>query len=66
MEIATTARYQAEKVVRMGRLQLQSDDPLLDEQFKDLFLGSSSKTVYIVKQSVGEVTDLLRLPSMFR
>lgn len=63
-----TSTYLTEKVVRLGRLQLESDDPLLDEQLKDLFLGSSPKTwiVYIVKRSVGEVTDLLRLPPMFR
>ncbi|MFD1407024.1 type I-D CRISPR-associated helicase Cas3' [Kroppenstedtia eburnea] len=63
-----SAAYQTEKVVRLGRLQLQSDDPLLDEQLKDLFLGSSPKTwiVYMIKRSVGEVTDLLRLPPMFR
>ncbi|MGF7086351.1 CRISPR-associated helicase Cas3 [Kroppenstedtia sanguinis] len=66
--IPPTAAYQTEKLVRIGRLQLRSDDPILDEQLQDLFLGSSPKTwiVYMIKRSVGEVTDQLRLPPMFR
>lgn len=58
----------AEQLVRLDRLRLESDDSGLNEQLNLLFqsMGRTSWIVYIIKRSVGELTDLLRLPPMFR
>src|SRR5690606_41935530 len=58
----------AEELVRLDRLRLESDDSGLNEQLNLLFqsMRRTSWIVYIIKRSVGELTDLLRLPPMFR
>jgi CRISPR-associated helicase Cas3 len=58
----------AEQLIRLNRLQLESEDTELNEQLNMLFqsMRRTSWIVYIVKRSVGELTDLLRLPPLFR
>lgn len=62
------ALYCAEQLVRINNLKLESDDAELNEQLYMLFqsLRSTSWIAYIIKRSVGELTDLLRLPPLFR
>ncbi|SFS75119.1 type I-D CRISPR-associated helicase Cas3' [Marininema halotolerans] len=67
-KLPPNAHLYTEKVVRMKRLQLLSDDPGLNEQLSDLFSNpaSTSWIVTILKISTGEANDRLKLPPMFR
>lgn len=58
----------AERLIRLDRLKLQSKDPELQTQLAELFLSQKKRSwiVYILKQSVQEVRDQLRLPPFFR
>lgn len=61
------SRY-AEQLVRLDRLSLESDERDLNDQLNMLFqfMRRTSWIVYIVKRSVRELNDHLRLPPMFR
>ncbi|WP_124726788.1 type I-D CRISPR-associated helicase Cas3' [Staphylospora marina] len=57
-----------EQLVRLDRLRLESDNAELNDQLNMLFqsMARTSWIVYIVKRSVGELNDQLRLPPLFR
>lgn len=67
-ELPLKASRCAERLVRLERLSLASDDRELNDQLNMLFqsMRKTSWIVYIVKRSVGELNDYLRLPPLFR
>jgi CRISPR-associated endonuclease/helicase Cas3 len=58
----------AERLIRVNRLKLQSEDPALNAQLMVLFAMQSERSwvVYIPKASVKEVKNDLKLPPFFR